>query len=66
MKTPFTALAFAVLMASLPATAYAAASCKDEYYRCLNDTWNTRALERILADAACLSLYYLCLRSSVA
>jgi hypothetical protein len=64
MKKYFVAVVAAILV-SVPSSAYAAAACTDSYYRCLNDTYSTSGLARLLADAGCLALYYSCLKSTV-
>ena len=62
----FTKVVFAmVLMAmSLPTAASAALPCLDNYYKCLNDSWDTKGFERFLADAECGSAYIGCIRRS--
>jgi hypothetical protein len=58
-----------VLMAALavgsPAVA-SAATCLDGYYQCLNDTWESRGLTRILLDLECGARYAGCMRRTVA
>lgn len=57
-----------VLMAALavgsPAAA-SAATCLDSYYTCLNNTWETRGIDRILSDLECGARYAGCMRRTV-
>jgi len=62
MKTSRFAIAFAAAAMFLPTVASAAPACLDQYYTCLNDSWNTKGFERFLADFECLVRYTGCLR----
>ncbi|HEY0808770.1 MAG TPA: hypothetical protein VGD49_01365 [Longimicrobiales bacterium] len=42
-----------------------AATCVDIYQQCLNDTWNTSGLTRILADIECGAKYAGCVRRAI-
>jgi hypothetical protein len=42
-----------------------AASCLNGYYRCLNDSWDTSGISRILADIDCFSGYVGCVRRQI-
>jgi hypothetical protein len=57
-----------VLMAAFavgsPAVA-SAATCQDNYYTCLNNTWETRGLARLMADLECGARYAGCMRRTV-
>ena len=57
-------LSLVVVALVLPATADAR-TCLDSYYTCLNDTWNTKGLARVLADLWCGGSYLNCLRNEV-
>ncbi len=62
MKTSLLLGLLLVSTALVPAAASAAKSCQDLYYQCLNDSWNTRGLERIAADIECGIRYAGCLK----
>jgi predicted transcriptional regulator len=64
MRTSVIVAAMVASGAVAPAAAHAAASCLDQYYVCLNDTWDTKGLERYLADLECGARYYSCMRDA--
>ena len=64
MRTSLVAAAIVGISMLAPATASAAKSCLDQYYVCLNNTWDTSGLARIAADAECGIRYYSCLRAA--
>lgn len=43
----------------------AAKQCVDQYYMCLNDSWNTSGIFRYIADVKCLLQYLGCVRDSI-
>lgn len=62
MKATRIVFAFAMLAVATTSTANAATACLDTYYRCLNDTWDTKGITRFLADLECGTQYIGCLR----
>lgn len=51
-----------VVFAPQPASAQ---SCVRAYEQCLNDTWDTSGLTRIMADFECFAAYVGCVRRSL-
>lgn len=66
MKTHIVFGLMALSMAVAPAAASAAKTCLDDYYQCLNDTADTRGVDRLLSDLECGLRYYGCLKKIVA
>ena len=64
MKASRFTIAFAAAAMFLPGSAHAL-TCLDGYYKCLNDSWNTKGFERFLADVECGTAYFGCLRRSL-
>lgn len=62
MKASRVVLIMALMAFGIPGLASAATSCKDTYYKCLNDSWDTKGFERVLADIECGTEYIGCLR----
>lgn len=62
MKAARIVFALAMVAVASTSTADAATVCLDQYYRCLNDTWDTKGFERFLADMECGTQYIGCLR----
>ena len=62
MKTTLLLGLLLVSTALVPAAASAAKSCQELYYQCLNDSWDTRGLERIAADLECAIRYAGCIK----
>lgn len=59
-------LAVMVLTAlMLPAVASARTSCIGIYELCLNNSWNTSGITRMLADIECAARYAGCIRSAI-
>jgi hypothetical protein len=65
IRTKLMLFAVALVSAIAPATASAAKTCLEVYYECLNDTWDTSGIERVIADAECGARYVGCLRKVI-
>ena len=59
-----TTLVFAALLLST-ASVGAAKTCLDSYYQCLNDSWDSKGLERTLRDLECGMRYYGCMKGTL-
>ena len=59
------ALLIAALLSAPSAGFGMAATCTDRYYVCLNDSYDTSGILRVLADAGCLASYYACLKTAL-
>lgn len=62
MKASKVVLIMVLMAFGIPGLASAATACKDQYYSCLNDTWDTDGFERLQADLECGTAYIGCLR----
>jgi hypothetical protein len=58
-------LSVLVLTALLLPAAASARTCISVYEQCLNDTWNTSGITRILADIECGARYAGCVRAAI-
>ena len=59
-----TVMLMMTLAAGTPAAA-SAATCVQIYQTCLNDTYDTSGITRILADLECAAKYVGCIRAAV-
>ena len=65
MRTTAIVVAMVAISAVAPAVASAAAAtCHEQYYKCLNDSWDATGLQRLMADAECGIRYYGCLKAA--
>jgi hypothetical protein len=57
-------LTLAATAAAFTPRAVEAQECTGGYLTCLNDTWDTKGIIRVLADVECFSKYLRCVRGS--
>jgi hypothetical protein len=65
MRTRILLAALLVTTLLAPSTASAAKTCVQIFEECLNDTWNTSGISRVLADLECAARYAGCLRAVI-
>lgn len=58
-------LAAAVGTVAIGASPASAASCTEQYQKCLNDSWDTEGATRLLADVECAAEYTGCVANKL-